>query len=230
MADLIKHLEEMDGTLFAPIAGGVKDGSITTNMIKDGTISLDKLADGSITSAKITDGAVTTAKLADGGIGSRAIADTNVGASAFATGAITSAKVTDGQITTGAISDGTMTRDKLGSMVTNENLKITTPAGNITVTAKLISLGNKLYMLTYCGKPNLNVGGSTRGYKQVSLQWGTAFTTVYSMLLKYAQDGDVDSYAGYTVPSTTGADTYIYSGGGSSKIILSLIVIGKRAS
>lgn len=230
MADIIKNLEEMDGTLFAPIAGGVKDGSIITNMIKDRAVTLDKLVDESITSAKIATGAVTTDKLMSSGIGTRGIADLNITTTKLATDAVNATSTANGQITTAKIANETITKAKLGSMVADETMTIKTTAGSVNVTAKRVSLGNKLYMILYQGKPNLNVGGSSRGYLDADITFATPFTTVYTLLAQYAMDGDVDSYTGYTAQTSTGIDGYIYCGGGAHKIIVSVIAIGTRAS
>ena len=66
MADIISTLENRDGDILYPIAGGAADGSITTAMIMDNAISTAKIANNAVTTAKIPDLGVATADLADG--------------------------------------------------------------------------------------------------------------------------------------------------------------------
>ena len=231
MADIIRTLEDSNGTQFSTIAGALKDGILTTNMLQDLAITTSKLADNTIETENIVDGAVTTAKLANGAVGTADLSGGSVTTAKIADGAVNTGKITDGNVTTAKIADATVAKGKLGSMAGTENLTIRTPAGTVTVTARRISLGNKLYMLTYVGKTTLSVGGSANTNRAVSLTWATAFTAIYTCLIHYSQDGIVNSYATHTNASTTGADSYIFSeGDGTNKLMASIIVIGTRAS
>lgn len=231
MADIIRTLEDSNGTQFSTIAGALKDGILTTNMLQDLAITANKLTDNTIQTENIVDGAVTTAKIVDGTIATADLAGSSVTTAKIADGAVNTGKITDGNVTTVKIADATVAKGKLGSMTGTENLTIATPGGSGTVTARRISLGNKLYMLTYCGKTNISVGGTADTNRQVSLTWATAFTNIYTALIHYSQDGALNSYAKYTSAGLGGADTYIYSNAdGTNKLMASIIIVGTRAS
>lgn len=53
MAEKIVQLIDNQGNNVYPVAGSMKQGSVTTNMLNDGAVTADKIDDGAVTNAKI---------------------------------------------------------------------------------------------------------------------------------------------------------------------------------
>lgn len=219
---------DTNGDTIFPIAGGLPDNAVTTA----------KIQDDAVTTAKLASNAVTNSQLIDGSIGGDKIDDGAVDSLKFASGAVTTAKIADNAVTSGKFNTGAVIGGKVASSqvtpakmsLTESNVNITFTSGSATATksAKLISLGSKLWMLTYRG--NTGITTSAHGNIPIGINYSGIFNGIYAGLCKHSKSSYPDSRTVYAVFDMNSADTYANVGtDGSSSWHTEIMIIGARA-
>lgn len=218
---------DTNGDTIFPIAGGLPDGAVTTAKIQDDAVTTVKLASGAVETSQlingsigndiIADGAVTTAKLADGAVIWSKLANSSVTTDKFANSAVTYGKVADSQITPA----------KMALDVSNFSLKFIYSGTTATVSAKLISLGTKLWMLTYNGGTGITTSGT--GAKQIDVRYDGLFSSILMGQCKYSKRTIPMSRTRYASFGVDHADTYADTGAAtSSEWLAEILIIGTR--
>lgn len=232
MADIISTLENRDGDILYPIAGGAANGSITTAMIMDNAISTAKIANSAVTTAKIADGNVTTAKIADNAVTTGKIADLNITTAKLANSAVTSAKIADLNVTTAKLANNSVTSAKMNPTVSNVSITFTRSTGSTqtaTKTGRRIALGGGVYIMTFNDSTGLTTSGTGDTLTQIHINYPD-FTAIYSGSLMISVSSTPNSNCRYNHFGTTQTDTYIYSAQSGQTINASMILIGTMSS
>ena len=118
--------QEKENQLTEVIAGGIADGSITSDKLANNSVGTAALIDGSVATVDLADDAVTTPKIADANVTTAKILDANVTTAKIADANVTTAKIADANVTTAKIANNAVTATKLDPAI------IFVPTGAIT--------------------------------------------------------------------------------------------------
>ena len=225
----VRMLVDTNGDNIFPVAGGLPNDSITTVKIKDNAVTGAKLAPDSVTSSQIINNSVTSAKIGDGTVTTEKIANSAVTNAKLASNAVVTADFANGAVTNAKIANSAVTPAKMALTVSDTSLKFTyTHSGaTSTKTGKLISLGSKLWAITFHGDTGIET--STSGSRQILIDYPNIFNAVYMGQCKYTKQYVAGCYTKYAVFGTSQADTYFDSDSNTaSHWNADILIIGTR--